>query len=276
MPEITPRPPRREPWENGWAPDSSRTPGTRRLWLAGILALATIITCVMAIAFMKEASDGPSRAARSPAPSASTATEPGLITFASPSETGASASDGKVGQSTSRTTTSASPSPAGGAKPSKSPTHRATSSSQPKPEVTWKSVRSVNYPDRYWHVSGDYVNLDRITSTAARRDATFKLVKGLAKASCYSFATADGTYLRHRDFVLRSERNDGSALFKQDATFCPRASSISGAIMLESVNYPGCFLRHENFQLKLEGNSYHRSSSQYGSDSAFRLVNGLT
>ncbi|MFJ6081813.1 AbfB domain-containing protein [Streptomyces sp. NPDC092369] len=278
MPENTPRPPRNQPWENGWAPDTSRTPGTRRLWLAGVLALATVITCVMAIAFMKKASDGPSHAARSPAPSASTATEPGLITFASPSDTGASAPGGKVGQSTARTTPAApaSASPAGGAKPSKSPTHKATSSSKPKPTGTWKSVRSVNYPDRYWHVSGDYVKLDPITSAAARKDATFKLVKGLAKADCYSFATADGTYLRHRDFVLRAERNDGSALFKQDATFCRRASSITGAIMLESVNYPGRYLRHQNFQLVLDSEYGHqRSSSQYQADSAFLLVDGL-
>jgi hypothetical protein len=274
MPENTPRPPRNQPWENGWASDTSRTPGTRRLWLAGVLALATIITCVMAIAFMKKASDGPSRAARSPAPSAGTATEPGLITFASPSDTGASAPGGKVGQSTARATPAApaSPSQAGGAKPSKSPTPHATSSSKPKPTVTWKSVRSVNYPDRYWHVSGDYVKLDPITSAAARRDATFKLVKGLADKACYSFATADGTYLRHRDFILRSERNDGSALFKQDATFCARSSPISGAITLESKNYPGHFLRHENFQLKLTGN--HRNY-QYRADAAFRLVAGL-
>jgi hypothetical protein len=121
-------------------------------------------------------------------------------------------------------------------------------------------------------VSGGLVKLNPVSSTAARRAATFKLVKGLAKSSCYSFATADGTYLRHRNFILRAERNDGSALFKQDATFCPRPSSMSGAVMLESVNYPGRFLRHQNFQLKLDR---YQNSSQYRSDSAFRLVAGL-
>jgi hypothetical protein len=130
----------------------------------------------------------------------------------------------------------------------------------------------VNYPDRYWHVSGGYVKLDPITSASARQDATFKVVKGLADSSCYSFATHDGRYLRHRSFLLRSERNDGSGLFEQDATFCPRTSAYSGAVMLESVNYPGRFLRHQNFQLKLEPSQY---SDLYRADSAFRLVDGL-
>ncbi|MGW9030863.1 AbfB domain-containing protein, partial [Streptomyces sp. NPDC055722] len=132
-------------------------------------------------------------------------------------------------------------------------------------------MRSVNYPDRYRHVSGDSVKLDPIGSASARWDATFKLVEGLADASCYAFATADGTYLRHRAFLLRAEQSDGSALFEQDATFCPRSSSYSGAVMLESVNFPGRFLRHQDFQLKLDP---YQDSGLYRADSAFRLVAG--
>ncbi len=43
--------------------------------------------------------------------------------------------------------------------------------------------------------------------------------------------------------------------------------------MLESVNYPGRYLRHQNFQLKLDR---YENSPQYRSDSAFRLVDGLS
>ncbi|WP_405874117.1 AbfB domain-containing protein [Streptomyces sp. NBC_00005] len=274
MPETTPEPPPNQPWENGWVPDTSRPPGTRRLWLAGALALVTIVSCVTAIAVMDNGSDGPSRASKDPS-SAESATVPGLISFATPSTTEPA---GKSGLATGRPSTSTapqengSPSAAGGAKPSKSSTSHASSPAEPKPSATYRSVRSVNYPDRYWHVSGDFVKLDPITSASARQDATFKAVKGLADSSCYSFATTDGTYLRHRNFLLRSERNDGSALFKQDATFCPRASSYSGAVMLESVNYPGRFLRHQNFQLKLDP---YQQSDLYRADSAFRLVGGL-
>ncbi|MCD9873925.1 AbfB domain-containing protein [Streptomyces guryensis] len=278
MPETTPEPPRNQPWENGWVPDTSRAPGTRRLWLAGALALATIVACAMAIAVMDKDSDRPSRASGAPSPSGAE-TFPGLISFATPSRNGVTAPAGKTGESgLSSARTSASPAPgphdsaAGGTEPSQSPTSHASSPSHSKPSATYVSMQSVNYPGRYWHVSGDYVKLDPVTSAAARQDATFTVVKGLADSSCYSFATSDGTYLRHRNFLLRSERNDGSSLFKQDATFCPRASAYSGAVMLESVNYPGRFLRHQNFQLKLDP---FQNSSLYLADSAFRFVAGL-
>jgi len=275
MPETTPEPPRNQPWENGWVPDTSRAPGTRRLWLAGALALSTIVACATAIAVMDRDSDRPSRASGTPS-SAVAETPPGLISFATPSTDGVTTPAGKSGLSSAQAGTSPSPSPhdsaAGGSKPSKSPKPHASSPSHSKPSATYRSVQSVNYPDRYWHMSGDYVKLDPITSSAGRRYATFKVVKGLANSSCYSFATSDGTYLRHRNFLLRSEHNDGSSLFGQDATFCPRTSAYSGAVMLESVNYPGRFLRHQNFQLKLDP---FQNSSLYLADSAFRFVAGL-
>ncbi|GAA3792635.1 hypothetical protein GCM10022403_028280 [Streptomyces coacervatus] len=277
MPETTPEPPRNRPWENGWTPDTSRAPGTRRLWLAGALALATVVACATAIAVMDKDSDEPSQASGIPS-TAIGETAPGLISFATPSANGVTTPAGKSGPSSAGTSTSAAPRPhgsatTGGTEPSKSPTSQASSPSDPKPAATYRSVRSVNYPDRYWHISGDYVKLDPIASASARQDATFKVVKGLADSSCYSFAAHDGTYLRHRNFLLRSERNDGSGLFKQDATFCPRASAYSGAVMLESVNYPGRFLRHQNFQLKLDP---YQNSDLYRADSAFRFVDGLS
>ncbi|MFI7411522.1 AbfB domain-containing protein [Streptomyces sp. NPDC049627] len=276
MPENKSRPPQEQPWENGWAPETSRAPGTRRLWLAGGMAAVTVVACVTAIAVSNKAADHTSAAASS---SASDTTTPGLISFATPSET--TPLKGRSGLATPQATTRApgqqhatTPRPA--PEPSESPSHGAGSATTaPKPPATtttWRSVRSVNYPDRYWHVSSGYVKLDAVGGSESRKDSTFKLVKGLADASCYSFATADGTYLRHRSFVLRSERHDGSALFRQDATFCPRAAAYSGAVMLESVNYPGRFLRHQDFQLKLDP---FQNSSLYLSDSAFQLVAGL-
>ncbi|WP_128437119.1 AbfB domain-containing protein [Streptomyces cyaneus] len=276
MPENKSRPPQDQPWENGWAPDTSRAPGTRRLWLAGGMAVATIVACATAIVVTDRAPDATSRSARAD----DTTSVPGLISFATPSKT--APPKGKSGLSTPEATTRAprqqeagapKPAPEPEQKPSKSPSHEGGSSSASKPPATtWRSVRSVNYPDRYWHASGGYVKLDQVSGSESREDSTFKLIKGLSDASCYSFATADGSYLRHRSFVLRSERNDGSALFKQDATFCARSAAYSGAVMLESVNYPGRFLRHQNFQLRL---APYEHSGLYLADSAFRLVAGL-
>ncbi|MEH0630218.1 AbfB domain-containing protein [Streptomyces stelliscabiei] len=71
-----------------------------------------------------------------------------------------------------------------------------------------------------------------------REDSSFKVVSGLAKSSCYSFKMADGRYVRHQSFRLRVSGNDGSELFRQDATFCPMQSPYSDAVMLQAVNYP--------------------------------------
>ncbi|MFI6487899.1 AbfB domain-containing protein [Streptomyces sp. NPDC050564] len=174
---------------------------------------------------------------------------------------------------------SASPEPSGQSsddRPVPGPSQSASAGKSPrsKPASARKSLQSVNYPDRYWHVSDGFVRLDPVSagsSATTRQEAGFTVVKGLANSSCCSFTTADGAYLRHRNFSLRADRDDGSDLFEKDATFCPRASSYTGAIMLESVNYPGRYLRHRNFRLHLDP---YDNSKLYRADSAFRVVKG--
>ncbi|MGW3125561.1 AbfB domain-containing protein [Streptomyces sp. NPDC001123] len=287
MPETTPQPPPHPPWENGWVPDTSRAPGTRRLWLAGTLAIATVVACVTAIAVSHSTADN---ASSNPTASANTDKGPGLLSFASPSAPGTTAppkgtsgmSATSPSASTSATATATSPgtgpkSSPSSAKPSKSTPSKGSSGgsggSGQQPSSSGESVRSVNYPDRYWHVSGSYVYLDQPRGSESREDSTFELVKGLANASCYSFATHDGLYLRHQNFVLRAERNDGSGLFQQDATFCPQKSPYSDDVLFQSVNYPNYALRHKNFQLRLDPYGYNTTNRQ---DFFFDLVDGLS
>ncbi|MEY2243466.1 AbfB domain-containing protein [Streptomyces sp. BF23-18] len=272
------------PWEAVGADDEGRLPGTRRLWLACGLAAAVTITVIAVISVQANTPDVSSRhtgnstladtanpfllgapAGASTAPAGKNAlSSPGTSRSASPA-------------SASRDSVSPSPSDQGagsGAAPGTSAPAASGSASAPRHSSRSKSVQAVNYPDRYWHLSDGQVRLDPVGSgspAATRRAASFTVVPGLAKSSCYSFVTTDGSYLRHRDFLLRADRDNGSALFREDATFCPRASSRSDAVMLEAVNYPGRFLRHRNFQLRLE--RYERDRL-YRADSAFRLVRG--
>ncbi|MGY5047921.1 AbfB domain-containing protein [Streptomyces sp. 900105755] len=289
MPETTPQPPPHPAWENGWAPDTSRAPGTRRLWLAGTLAVATVVACVTAISVSHNA---PDQASPNPTATANTDNGPGLLSFASPSTPGTTAPPkGTSGMSATSPSASASQSGAAtatssGAGPKSSPSSAKPTKSTPskgssggsggsgqQPGSSGESVRSVNYPDRYWHVSGSYVYLDQPRGSESREDSTFDLVKGLANASCYSFATHDGLYLRHQNFVLRAERNDGSSLFRQDATFCPQKSPYSDDVLFQSVNYPNYALRHKNFQLRLDPFGYNTTNRQ---DFFFDLVDGLS
>ncbi|MFI9174805.1 AbfB domain-containing protein [Streptomyces lincolnensis] len=277
MPIRPSRTPQNQPWENGWSPDSSRVPGTRRLWLAGAMAIATVAACVTAIVVTDQQDGDHNESAAPSQPTSASPTGPGLISYASDSPTPTASPTPKRAKPSAGPSTDTPTAPHGSASaptptaPAKSPTAKP-GSPPAKPSTTWRSVRSVNYPDRYWHISGGLVKLDRVGGSESREDSTFKLVKGLADSSCYSFATSDGTYLRHRSFVLRSERDDGSPLFEQDATFCPRGSYYSGAVMLESVNYPGRFLRHKDFTLRLES---YQHNGQYQADAAFRVVAGL-
>lgn len=290
MTEEKPRLIPTQPWENGWAPDTSRVPGTRRLWMAGTLALSVVAACVTAIIVTERQAVEPTPVAKAPLPSPGS-TYPGLLTYASPSATGAAPPSGKSGLSSAQPTTPAATAPApvapapdakGSAsapaseapgKPAASPSPSKSSAAPTKPASTSRSVESVNYPGRYWHVSNGLVKLDQVRGSESREDSTFDVVKGLSNSSCYSFKTNDGKYLRHRDFILRADRNDGSSLFKQDATFCGGYSGYTGEAMLQSVNYPNYALRHKNFQLRLDPYGYNTTNRK---DFFFRLVAPLT
>jgi hypothetical protein len=267
------------PWEPDEPLAEARLPGTRRLWLAGGLAIAVLIATATAIAVLDNGTDTSSQdQANRPAadtglpfiPSVPAAAPTGKTALSSPAPS-ASAPQGAA---------SPKPSGQGSAKPVPAAPKPTASSKPSAPAAPRTSVQSVDHPDRYWHVSDGTVRLDQVSGSspaATRRDSSFKQVKGLADSSCYSFVTADGSYLRHRDFVLRADRSDGSALFKQDATFCPRPASASGAVMLEAVNYPGRYLHDRDFQLRLEryDDDHRRDDHRDREGWAFRLVKAL-
>ncbi|NGO07431.1 alpha-L-arabinofuranosidase [Streptomyces sp. HC44] len=284
MPESKPGPAPEQPpkvWETGEGLDGGRVPGTRRLYLAGALALAVLAATVTAISILDRSGDDSSQGPQNTSaaepivpevnPTVPTTEPSGKSGLSSPEpEPTDAASDASKGSGSPEAQQH-------GSEPRPEPSKPASSSKPPAkaPSTSRKSVQAVNYPDRYWHFSDGAGRLDRVSSRSSaetRRESTFTLVSGLADSDCVSFSTGDGGYLRHINFRLRADRDDGSALFEKDATFCPRPSSYSGAVMLEAVNYPGRFLRHRDFQLRLDPYEY---SGLYQADSAFRLVDGL-
>ncbi|MFB8041121.1 AbfB domain-containing protein [Streptomyces hydrogenans] len=84
------------------------------------------------------------------------------------------------------------------------------------------------------------------SGTLLKQDATFTLRRGLADSSCYSFESVNypGRYLRHADSRVRTATDDGTALFRQDATFCARPGIGGTGVTFESLNIPGSYLRH--------------------------------
>jgi hypothetical protein len=104
------------------------------------------------------------------------------------------------------------------------------------------------------------------SDAATRRRATLYVVAGLADPSCVSFRGPDGRYLRHASFQLRLSPDQGTVLFRRDATFCGRGSSPGGSVALESFNYRGFFLRRVGVQMWVDQDD---GSANFHADSAF-------
>jgi RNA polymerase sigma factor (sigma-70 family) len=138
------------------------------------------------------------------------------------------------------------------------------------------SLESANAPARYVTVAGDQSTLSAVAADSpapARTGATFETVAGLAGAGCVSFRTRDGRYLRHSSWRLRVSREDGTALFRGDATFCARPGSMPGSVSFESQNYPGWYLRHVGDALWVDRSD---GSATFRNDSAFHVRAPLT
>ena len=108
------------------------------------------------------------------------------------------------------------------------------------------------YTTRYLSHSGTAVNTTVVTSSSSstvKSQGTWIVRAGLANSSCVSFESKDtsGNYLRHSNFQLYLNANDGSSLFAQDATFCPQSSfNSTGTDAFRSYNYPTRYIRHYN------------------------------
>lgn len=146
------------------------------------------------------------------------------------------------------------------------------------------NVTTPGYTDRYLrHQAGLGVTspLGPASDEASRRDASFFVRPGLANASCYSFESQSfpGHFLRHSNYRLRKDPNDGSALFKADATFCARTGLTGAETSLESYNLTGRYLRHKNAEVWV-GNANGTGPGDGGgavfaADATWRLTPGL-
>jgi hypothetical protein len=123
------------------------------------------------------------------------------------------------------------------------------------------------------------VVISAISSTAtatAKADATWIVRAGLANSSCLSFESANdpGQYLRHSNFQLYLVGTDNSALFAQDATFCPQSGHNGQGYSFQSVNYTTKYLRHYNYTVYLasDGGSNSWDSATSWSDDTSWLV----
>ncbi len=130
--------------------------------------------------------------------------------------------------------------------------------------VTGSSIRHLNYLGQLSPVGAGSPAQDR-------EDATFYVRAGLADASCVSFEAKNlpGYYLRHQDRRVKLQASTGTALFRQDATWCPNVGLTGFDVSFQSKNLPGSYLRHTNYELWLEAPD---GSALFNPDATFRAI----
>jgi hypothetical protein len=121
--------------------------------------------------------------------------------------------------------------------------------------VTVQRLQAYNSQDRYVRHSNYAVRIDPNVSPAL--DAQFRVVAGLANSGSgyVSFESVNfpGYYLRHNNYVLRLEPNNGSATFREDATFRQVAGLANPSwSSFQSYNFPDRYLRHSNSVLRID------------------------
>ncbi|GAA3389862.1 sigma-70 family RNA polymerase sigma factor [Streptomyces roseoviridis] len=161
---------------------------------------------------------------------------------------------GRPAPNPSRTTASAAPTPAGPSPTRASPA--SPSAAAGTVPLGARSLESVDAPGLFATYDGDFATLGPVSASSSaqvRQRGTFTVVGGLADPRCVTFRAADGRYLRHSYLRLRLSADDGSALFREDATFCPRPGAVAGSVTLHAHNYPGSVLRHRDGGIWLDG-----------------------
>jgi hypothetical protein len=135
------------------------------------------------------------------------------------------------------------------------------------------SFESVNFPGHYIRHCSFKIFLDNNargntacdkTDASYKADSSFEVLDVDRRVQLRSVSFPD-RFLRHRGFVgeltqLSSEQD------QKDAAFIMRPGLAGQGVSFESVYYPGYFLRHQNFQLKLQA---REESETFRKDATF-------
>ncbi|TQS46271.1 AbfB domain-containing protein [Cryptosporangium phraense] len=241
----------------GW----TRRPETRRRAMAGVrIVAAAVAGAALAASLLSYARGGDDP-------------KPSTLTVGSERASASASVSASVPSPTA--TASATGSPTASANPSANPSARPRAAASPRPApplpslLGRHSVRAATRPGAYIRAIGGKAVVTQVgpsNSDPAKLQATFTLVPGLADRTCYSFRDSTGRYLRHFQFRVRVDANDGSAIFLEDTTFCARAGAVAGSVAFRSHNYPDRLLHVRGDELGIDPED---GSTAYRSDTSF-------
>ena len=114
----------------------------------------------------------------------------------------------------------------------------------PGPRVSLQVTTAGSTSDYIKHDDADdLVVTAPVTASSSptdKQDATWVEAAGLANPSCVSFESVNRPAATCGTRTSSSTcSQDGSALFAQDATFCPQAGNSGQGTSFQSVNFPG-------------------------------------
>jgi len=91
-------------------------------------------------------------------------------------------------------------------------------------------------------------------SAATLAPARYVVRNGLADASCVSLESVatPGKWLRHANYRLQLAAYAGTAVFFNDATFCPEPGVSGSGVSLRSKNFPARVLHHRDGQIWID------------------------
>ncbi|KAF7861877.1 hypothetical protein EAF04_007759 [Stromatinia cepivora] len=142
---------------------------------------------------------------------------------------------------------------------------------------------TAGYTTRYIAHTGSSVNTQVVTTsstTALKQQASWYVRTGLGNSACFSFESNDtpGSYIRHHNFGLLLNANDGSKQFSEDATFCPQAGLNGQGNSIRAWSYPTRYFRHYNNVLYAASNGgvdTFDATASFNDDVSFVISNGF-
>ncbi|KUI70040.1 putative alpha-L-arabinofuranosidase B [Cytospora mali] len=144
-------------------------------------------------------------------------------------------------------------------------------------------VTTPDYTTRYIAHTSDTVNTQVVTSsssTTLKEQASWTVVTGLGNSACFSFESVDtpGSYIRHYNYILYLDANDGTKQFHEDATFCPQSGLEGYGTSIRSWSYPTRYFRHYEdvlYAASEGGPETFDATTSYNYDVTFNITTGF-
>lgn len=144
-------------------------------------------------------------------------------------------------------------------------------------------VTTTGYTTRYIAHTGTTVNTQVVSSsstTAIQETASWIVHASLANGQCFFFESVDtpGSYIRHYNFALLLNANDGTKQFYEDATFCPESGLSGSYSSLRSWSYPTRYFRHYSDVMYIASNGgvdVFDSATSFNADVTFDIQAGF-